>query len=650
MYAQKDPEIKANWQVSDVLIYKENPEKYVTSMDNPSVVALSCYVWNWKYNITLAQKIKERFPNCKIIIGGPSVDKRNHRFFEDYPWVDVAVTGEGEIAFHRILQAHNAGIDLSYFTDPQLPNTYSRMGRCEGIRLPERIIDLEQIPSPILTGFYDQILEMYKHKVSPNTKWQVTYETLRGCPYKCAFCDIGDNYWNKIQKFNLDRVYAEIDWMSNRKIEYVSVCDSNWGMLERDREITRHVIQQKLETGYPKFWDVTWAKANSKRIYEIAKMEHDAGTELFKGVTFAMQSFNSDTLIATDRFNLDEQEANHYLHKYQQDGISTYSELIWPMPNETYHTLKSGIQQLVDLGQKDFLMVHPLVLTPNATMGQPEYRNKWNLQTAEVPLDTFYLRVIDPDSYIVEYTDAVTSTNTASYTDVIDGFVFSHLFITMFYYGWAYLIMEYLKGSNNIDHVDIIEKMLGYFDDRDSIIGREVVATRESLQLVFEQGAFWGRNGLCSENIYWEYKSASSVVFDQHRDQVRDEISTFLRDCYQIEHPELIRMNDLICYTPDRKYPLKTAIFDENIKSIFAVDTDWIIINHKNYTFETREEFHKMAFHYQRKNRFWKCSVTEDQESRLISQTAEFNEDPQSSQANPGMLNKYLQEEFSEPR
>ena len=78
---------------------------------------------------------------------------------------------------------------------------------------PSRLNNLEIIPSPILSGFYDWIIEKVEKEIGDQI-WQVTYETLRGCPYKCAFCDIGDEYWQKIKTFDLERVYKEIDWMS----------------------------------------------------------------------------------------------------------------------------------------------------------------------------------------------------------------------------------------------------------------------------------------------------------------------------------------------------------------------------------------------------------------------------------------------------
>lgn len=610
MYAQTDPVIRDSWQVADVLLHKEYVDRYVHEIDaEPSVMALSCYVWNWKYNITLAQKVKERYPHCKIIIGGPSVDKRVHTFFDEFPWIDVAITGEGEPAFQQVLLAHTRGEDISTFCDLEYGNVYSREARRDSIVLPERLNDLNIIPSPILEGFYDQIFEMYKHRVPADTKWQVTYETLRGCPYKCAFCDIGDSYWNKIKRFELDRVFAEIDWMSENQIEYVSVCDSNWGLIDRDKQITNYVIQKKQETGYPKFWDVTWAKANSQRIYEIAKMEKDSGTGLFKGVTFAMQSFNSDTLIATDRFNVDEQIANQYLLKYQEDDIATYSELIWPMPNETYESLAAGIQRLVDLGQKDFLMVHPLVLTPNAPMGQPEYRKQWQLETCTAPLDTFYLKVDNPDEYVVEYTEAVRSTNSADFQEVIQGFMFSYMFITMFYYGWGYVIMEYMNLKYHVRHRELIEKMLEYFSDKPSLIKQEMNETKQAFVGVFDNQGFWGRKGLCPDDIYWEYKSGTSVVFDQHREQLFSELADFLRDCYEITDTELLSWNKDLCYDFRKSYPVTKTVTDHYLKQILGVSDDQVILDHWETEELTESDFHKVAYHYQRKNRYWKCLV-----------------------------------------
>ena len=68
-------------------------------------------------------------------------------------------------------------------------------------------MDLDVLPSPHLTGVFDHIV-----KNNSNYKFHMTLETNRGCPYQCTFCDWGSLTYNKIKKFDIDRVFAEIEW------------------------------------------------------------------------------------------------------------------------------------------------------------------------------------------------------------------------------------------------------------------------------------------------------------------------------------------------------------------------------------------------------------------------------------------------------
>lgn len=603
MYAQTSEVVKKNIQVSDVIIRKKPPKDYVNKLTfEPHIVALSSYVWNWNYNREFAKEIKIRFPDCLVIVGGPNVDKRDKDFFLKNPMFDIAVLGEGELAFKEILERY-----LSSQEYENIPHVYHRSSKlCE---LPSRLEDLEIIPSPILSGFYDRIIEDVEKEDGPQI-WQVTYETLRGCPYKCAFCDIGDDYWQKIKTFEIDRIIKEIDWMSERKIEYVSVCDSNWGMLQRDKEITEYVIKKKKETGYPKIWDVTWAKSNVENIYDIALLDKNANTRLFKGVTFAMQSLNEDTLKATNRFNLKQDKTYTYLKKYADENIPTYSELIWPMPNETYQTLKNGIQKLVNLGQKDFLMVHPLVLTYNATMGQKWYVEKYGLKFKTVPLDTFYLSVEDLEKYITENTWGVVATNTADENEVLRGHIFSHLFIVLYYYGWGHYLLEYLSKKYDFKHIDVVEKMLVYFEGTDTLIGGEIRKTKQSLSSVFNDGDFWGRQVLGQNDIFWEYKSATSILFHSNRDRLKNELIEFSKNVLEMDLEEVVSLNMDMCFDYRKKYPYSKTYKSDVLKYSFNIDKNIVNLNHydSNKNFD-EVGFYKTAYHYQRKNRYWRCEI-----------------------------------------
>jgi radical SAM superfamily enzyme YgiQ (UPF0313 family) len=601
MFAQADPEVAGNWQVADVLIEKIPPEEYVATMVvPPHMVAMSCYVWNWEYNQALAEEIKRAYPACEIVVGGPNINKRDRDFFEHYPMFDIAVMGEGEPAFRSILKRRIWGRDYA-----DIPRVFAKGGSlCD---LPDRFKNLEAIPSPILSGFYDWIIEREEAKNGPRM-WQVTYETLRGCPYQCTFCDIGDEYWNKITKFDMPRIQAEIDWMSQRKIEYVGVCDSNWGMLKRDADITEYVIKKKLETGYPRFWDVTWAKANSENIYRIAKMDHDAGTRLFKGITFAMQSMNEESQAATKRSNLKTDEALEYMLRYEEDNIPTYSELIWPMPDETYESLCEGIQKLVDLGQRSFLMVHPLVLTYNATMGQDWYIEKYGLKWKQVPLDTYYLNVDDLENYIVEKTMGVYATRSADQTQTMRGHLFSSLFIALYYYGWGHYLMNYMASKYHIRHVDFVERMLEYFLNRESLIGRELEQTENHMNQVFHGDKLWGRRVL-ENDIFWEYKGATSIVFDQNRNTLADELNQFVQQCYDLDVSEVVDFGLHMCKDPNKQYPYNIELSNDAAHWCLNSQAGEYSINHWDNSAMDERKFYHVAYHWQRKTRYWKCTA-----------------------------------------
>ena len=62
----------------------------------------------------------------------------------------------------------------------------------------------------------------------------MTWETNRGCPFSCTFCDWGSATASKVYQFGMDGLHDEIGWMSRQRIGFVFCCDANFGraMLE----------------------------------------------------------------------------------------------------------------------------------------------------------------------------------------------------------------------------------------------------------------------------------------------------------------------------------------------------------------------------------------------------------------------------------
>ena len=63
------------------------------------------------------------------------------------------------------------------------------------------------------------------------------WETNRGCPFQCTFCDWGSATKTKVRKWERDRLFKEIEWFADNKIPYIDCCDANFGIfVERDLE------------------------------------------------------------------------------------------------------------------------------------------------------------------------------------------------------------------------------------------------------------------------------------------------------------------------------------------------------------------------------------------------------------------------------
>ena len=100
--------------------------------------------------------------------------------------------------------------------------------------------DITVLPSPYLTGVFDETM-----KENPNERWLASWETNRGCPFSCAYCDWGSAIASKVSRMDMDKLEKELMWFAKNKIEFIYVCDANFGMLPRDMEISKKAIEIK---------------------------------------------------------------------------------------------------------------------------------------------------------------------------------------------------------------------------------------------------------------------------------------------------------------------------------------------------------------------------------------------------------------------
>lgn len=371
------------------------------------IVGFSVYVWNFHLSLEIAKKLKKINEEIKIIFGGPHVPDKAEEFLRKNKFVDIAVHGEGEAVYLALLENFETHYwqyipSLSYLDNDVFRSTPKA----------NRLKDIEVIPSPYLGGIFNDIINK-----NPEKSWLALWETNRGCPFKCTFCDWGSATAAKVTKFDMTRIEKEVEWFAKNKIEFIFCCDANFGMLKRDYEIVEIVAESKKKTGFPHALSVQSTKNGLEKNYKILKFLSDNG--LNKGVSLSMQSLDVHTLEAIKRDNISNDVYHELQKRFTKDGIETYSDLIIALPNETYNSFSEGIFQLIENGQHNRIQFGNLSILPNAEMGDIEYQKKYKMEIVKTKIINIHGEKLKIGDDVDEYQDLVVSTNTMSRNDWI---------------------------------------------------------------------------------------------------------------------------------------------------------------------------------------------------------------------------------------
>ncbi len=343
----------------------------------PAVYLFSNYMWNHKANLDLSEQIKKRSPMSVIIHGGPDTpqypgDDQNH--FNNFPSVDVIVRGEGEATLAETLDKLRQ-VDFSADTLDLTPLT-GVDGIC--FRGPDamvrnddrdRIKELDIIPSPLLTGLFDPYLDI------PDLPWLI--ETNRGCPYGCTFCDWGSATKSRIRKFDLERVYAEIDYTAKARASNLGVTDANFGIFERDVDISQYVADKHVATGHPVTFGANFAKNTKKHLRHIIEIMGEVG--MFSQGTLSLQTMDAGTLKEIRRTNIKTEKYDDLAEEMRAAGLPLMIELMFGLPGSTLESVKNDLQECIDREVR--ARMAPTVMLVNSPMNAPEYREQSNVDT-----------------------------------------------------------------------------------------------------------------------------------------------------------------------------------------------------------------------------------------------------------------------------
>lgn len=363
---------------------------------------ISVYSWNEEHHLSLSKKVKETWPNCKIIAGGYQVTA----LWAEDPLFDTCVIGDPETIFAKIVDGE--------IKDKLVTNYLKEWGSSSVL---DNAAEIQELINSLAVKKEEQESIVY------------VYETNRGCPYGCTFCSWGDSNRQKMRFKLLSTVKQELDILLNSSINILRIADANFGISRDDIEIARHIAQNKRKE--LQSVDVSWAKNNKEKCFEIAKIFGP----LVNRFKYGVQDIDDKVGVAIKRAETIPWRKAFGKFKKELE-VPLRLDLIIGLPMQTRETFFNQLQSFMDwhLDLPDVISVCQIL--PNTEMSDPTYIQKYGLQIESEKAVTFPAYFSDQDKIKnlnfnsiannSEYNvDTVVATNSATREDISHMIIFS---------------------------------------------------------------------------------------------------------------------------------------------------------------------------------------------------------------------------------
>lgn len=292
----------------------------------------------------LAVRIKARFPDMKVILGGPHPSAQADEILTTCPAVDYVAIGEAEEILLRLVMHLDGQIDYDALKGLVVRGPDGAPTKLESsVRLTE--LDSGDVPYPArhLLPMESYIQTQESHGAT-NGRW-TTMLSSRGCPYGCTFCasrktrwvsrspkDVVDEMQQCLETWGITEFHFEDDNMTINEKRLIEICD----------EIIARGLNVKWQTP-------NGIRASRTNVEMLKKMKESGCNH----VTLAPESGSPRVLkevIKKGRdFDLEQlKECGREAHKV---GMKVAAYFILGLPGETKEEMKMTISYARELAK-----------------------------------------------------------------------------------------------------------------------------------------------------------------------------------------------------------------------------------------------------------------------------------------------------------
>lgn len=306
-------------------------EEAVDRFQDADVIMFSNYIWNYSVNMKAAEYVKNKYPHILTIVGGPQSEWNREDFLEKYWMFDYHC--------EPVMAAETYALDWiqSWFEDEIPVHSKIAFEKRSNVRKSFEYLDISIYEH---NKEYIKEAKLYFDKIgiTPRIGW----ESTRGCPFKCTFCEWGGGTGAKMVKKPMETIIKDLDCLVELGFKEIDIIDSNIGAFkDRDWEILKLVQERNMDIMVISMLKTKDLKRKKEIIDKLMEYGHAAN--------LSVQTFSQVALSNAQRPDLNLQEQIELVQYIREKIIKEHGEDFFNKP----------ANEIAEIASVEFIMGMP---------------------------------------------------------------------------------------------------------------------------------------------------------------------------------------------------------------------------------------------------------------------------------------------------
>ena len=308
----------------------ESCAEWLLARGNHGVIGFSTMGATLPVSVAMAEIIRERAPEVRLVFGGPGTTGVDEALLERFGWVDAIVRGEGEVSVPALLERWGSGGDAAGVLGVTWRKADGSVQREED---QPQLGDLEGL-APYARHLLPPLVD-YK-RITGEDDGLTPIDSGRGCAYDCSFCTIGRFWSRRSRTLPAARLADEVcELLELEGARNAYLCHDLFGA---DKTQAMEFCEEMIQRGSPFPWEVR-ARLDHLDDELLEAMGRAGGYR----VLFGVESADAGVLEGCDKNTRAGWDPMRAVESCAANGITPILSLVLGLPGEGDEELAASL-------------------------------------------------------------------------------------------------------------------------------------------------------------------------------------------------------------------------------------------------------------------------------------------------------------------